>query len=232
ISGLVVVVRARSDAARALGAFVGATVLLMSLAIARDVFDWSLAGNATLLHQGRVWPPAHLLGAALAGIAAARGFSWLWSRRRMLAAGTTVAVIGIGVASPVLASQDLAGILEERQAGFVYASPDLGPGSFVSRAARVLTPDDVVRVEGSDELAFLLFQFSGCKLANYDEPQLAGNDLRIRYARLAQSWNERMARGGFRAQFLALPASSDPSQRFIVTGDYEGRRWVLIKLSR
>ena len=32
-------------------------------------FDWTLAGNATLLHQGRVWPPMHLLGAALAGAA-------------------------------------------------------------------------------------------------------------------------------------------------------------------
>ena len=232
VAGVVVVaLRKREPAARALLAFGGATAVLLALAIARAHFGWTLDGNATLLHQGRVWPPAHLLGAAFAGIAAVGAFDWLRRRSRAMAACGVAATLVVGAASPVLASQRLTTILEEGADGFVYSSSDLGPDSFVSRASKELGPDDVVQVEGSNELAFLLFQFSGCRLARYDHPQLEGNDLRIRYTELAESWDERMAADGFRADYLVLPAATEGTQRYIVTGDYQGRRWVLLKLS-
>lgn len=228
----VVWVRRRELGPRALLSFGAATAFLLALAIARAHFDWTLAGNATLLHQGRVWPPAHLLGAAFAGIAAMTAFAWLSRRSRAVAASATAVALVVGSASPVLAAQGLGAILEAGADGFVYASPDLGPDSFVSRASEELGPDDVVQVEGSNELAFLLFQFSGCRLARYDHPQFEGNDLRIRYTELAESWDERMAGDGFRADYLVLPAATESTQRYIVTGDYRGRRWVLIKLSQ
>jgi hypothetical protein len=229
--GLFYVGRTKGASSRALVAFSASTLLLLGASIARGAFDWSLAGNATLLHQGRVWPPAHLLGAALAGIAATRLFIWLWARRRPVAALAAATVVSIGVASPALASLRFREILEARADGFVYSSPDLSSDSFAGRAARFLDPDDIVQVQGSDDLAFLLFQLSGCRLASFDHPQFPSNDLRIRYADLARAWDEKVAGDGFRADYLALPASPEPGQNYILTGEYKGESWVLIKLS-
>jgi hypothetical protein len=61
IGGVVVAARTRSVDGKALLGFLAGTGLLLSFSIGRGAFDWNLAGNATLLHQGRVWPPAHLL---------------------------------------------------------------------------------------------------------------------------------------------------------------------------
>ncbi|MGH2807351.1 MAG: hypothetical protein ACRDKT_08745 [Actinomycetota bacterium] len=229
--GLLLVTKTKTPAARAFVAFAGSTLLLVGASIARGVFDWSLAGNATLLHQGRVWPPAHLLGGALGGIAAARLFFWLRARKRALAVVATAVVLAVGGASPVLASQRMREILVDRADGFVYSGPDVASDSFAGRAARFLGPDDIVQVQGPHDLAFLLFQLSGCRLAHYDHPQFPNNDLRIRYTDLARSWDEKVAGEGFRADYLALPAATGPGQNYIVTGDYKGERWVLIKLS-
>jgi hypothetical protein len=212
-------------------AFGATTAVLMTLAITRGALDWTLGGNATLLHEGRVWPPAHLLGAAFAGVGLTALYSWAARRSRAVAAAGAAVVLLVGAASPVMASMRITEIIEQGADGFVYAQPDVGEGSFVRNAAGVLGPTDIVRVEGSDGLAFLLFEFSGCKIATYDDPRLVGNELRVRYTDLARAWDERMSRGGFDADYLALPASTEPGQRSVASGTFEGKRWVLIKLA-
>jgi len=230
-TGIVLAARARKVEARvALGLLIGTSALL-GLAVARGVFDWSLAGNATLLHQGRVWPPAHLLGAACGGVALAAAYRWLRRRSRTIAFVATTAVFVVGAASPVLAARALTDIIAGEHDGYSYGSDDLADGSFIHRAADELGPDDVVSVPSDDRLAFLLFQFSGCRLVGYDDARLNGNDLRIRYADLARRWNERVAGGRFRPDYIALPEGM-AGQRAVVRGEYDGRTWVLLKLSR
>jgi hypothetical protein len=212
---------------RALLAFCSATILLLALALLRGAFDWRLAGNATLLHQGRVWPVAHLLAAALAGIWLARAFDRLVLRARPLAVVGATAVFTVGALSPALASMRMSEVLERDEGGFGYDRPDLSRGSFVRRAAERLGPDDLVRVEGSDRLAFLLWQFSGVRLAAFDDPRLPGNDLRIRYRDLARAWDERMSTGGFEADYVV--DLSRASAGTIVKGEYDGQSWALIR---
>ena len=231
IIGVVITARVKDIAARAVVGFALGSALLLAVSIARGVFDWSLAGNATLLHQGRAWPPAHLLAAAFGGVALMVGFAWLRKRSRVLAPIVATAVMVVGAASPALASRQLTLIIQEQKDGFSYASPDLASGTFVDRASEVLDPDDVVSVPSSDDLAFLLFQFSGCRLAHYDDTRLDGNDLRIRYADLADEWDAQMAADGFRADYLALPEASS-EQRVVVRGEFAGETWVLLKLSQ
>ncbi|HET7483275.1 MAG TPA: hypothetical protein VFK89_10480 [Actinomycetota bacterium] len=231
VLGAVVAWRLRTTA-RPVLAMIGATAILLGLAIARGEFGWNLAGNATLLHQGRVWPPAHLLAAALAGVALAALFARLRKRSSIAAVATAVVVFGMGAASPALAARGLTKILEHNKDGFIYATEDVLPGSFVDRASALLGPDDVVSVPGSDRLAFLLFEFSGCRLAAYDDPSLPNNDLRIRYRELAARWDERERSGGFRPDYIVLPAATRPGQRYEARGVYEGELWVLLKLSR
>jgi hypothetical protein len=224
VAGAVVGVR-RGGGGRLVLGFAAATGLLLLFALARKTFGWELAGNATLLHQGRVWPPAHLVGAALAGVAVSAGFSWLWSRRRALAACAAAVLMVVGAASPVLASIRLTEIIEQHEVGFIYGRADMVEGSFVREAAALLGPDDVVAVDGSDALAFHLFEFSGCRLADYDDPRLEGNDLRIRFAERAAEWDRRIAAGGFEPGYEVVPAgrATDP----LVEGDFEGARWAL-----
>jgi len=230
-AGIVVAARSRSRESRVvLGLGIG-TTLLLSFALARGAFDWSLGGNATLLHQGRVWPPAHLLGAAFGGAALAVAYACLRRRTHVVAVLATVVVFAIGVASPALAARGLTDVIEGEHDGFSYGSADVAPGSFVDKASGVLGPEDVVSVPSDDKLAFVLFQFSGCRLAAYDDPRLEGNDLRIRYGDLAARWDDRMAREGFRPDYIALPEGS-ATQRVVVRGDYGGETWVLLKLSR
>jgi hypothetical protein len=207
------------------------------------VWHWNLAGNATLLHQGRIWPPAHLLGAALAGIAAVKGFGWVRERwGRVVAGGLAAVVLGAGVASPALASAQLTQVIHDRKAGFLYGDPDVGSGSFVRRAASFLGPDNSVFVDGvfaksgspevdtstSNDLAFLLFEFSGCRLAAYDDPRLNHNDLRIRFADEAARWD---AAQPFDADYEVLHEgdSRASGQDVLASGSYGGQSWVLIE---
>jgi len=229
VGGLILAFRGRGS--RVLGFFAVSSGLLLLLAVARGRLDWDLAGNATLLHQGRMWPPAHLLGAVFGGIALAWLFGAMRARSRAAAIGVTASLLAVGAASPVLAAQRLSEIMEAGSAGFQYGGRDLAPGSFARRAADYLDPDDVVDVQGSDELAFLLFQLSGTKIASYDDPRLQGNDLRIRYAELAEGYDEKVGGDGFRPTFMVLPAPPGPYARALVRGTFEARDWILVQLN-
>jgi hypothetical protein len=229
IAGVVLVWRDRDKLM--LPAFAASTVVLLGVAVARGRFDWEVAGNATLLHQGRMWPTAHLLGAVFAGVALVAFFAWLRPRGLRLAGGAMAAVFAFGAISPVLAAQSLTDTMRAQRSGFEYGRSDLQPGSFVRRAAAYLGPDDVVEVRDGHKLAFLLFQLSGVKLASYDDPRLERNELRIRYRDLAQSYDETMETGGFTADFMVLPAPDGPYRRALVQGAFEDRDWVLVQLS-
>ncbi|MDQ3751535.1 MAG: hypothetical protein M3333_01410, partial [Actinomycetota bacterium] len=220
--------RGRSEAvvllawAASIAVWVGVTVLARG---ARG----GLAGNGTLLHQGRVWPVAHLLGAAFAGVALLGLYRVIARRSQVLAATGCGLLLGLGAASPAIASLQMTEIIKGREAGWVYAAPDLAAGSFLRRAAAHLGPDDIVRVRGSDGLAWALWQFSGVRLADYDDPTLEGNDLRVRYADLARAWDRRMAAGGFRPNYVVLPVGEAPGDREVLErGTFEGRRWALV----
>jgi hypothetical protein len=210
-----------------------ASVVLLMVALARGELGWTLSNNATLLHQGRAWPVVHLIAAAFAGVGLWRLFVWLRDRSRAFAVATTAVVLFLAGASPVLASQGLTEIIESGDEGWIYAESDVNPTFFVRRAAEVLGPEDVVRVEGSDRLAFLLFQFSGVKLAEYDDPQLESNDLRIRYDELADSWDRRMDGPGFKADFHARRVVSPYTRpaflprRVELLAPFEEGEWIL-----
>ena len=177
-----------------------ATALLLLAAVMRDVLGLTLAGNPTLLHQGRVWPIAHLLAGALAGVALAELATRLTSRSRAIAFAACALLVGVGSFSMWLASVRMTELLEDNLQGFNYDRPDLGPDGFARRAAARLDPSDVVSVQGDggDRLAFLLWQLSGARLARYDDPQRSSNDLRIRYAELAERWDVHNEAEGFR----------------------------------
>jgi hypothetical protein len=223
IAGVVVAARMRVREKRLLIAFGVAAAALLVLALAREAFGWQLAGNATLLHQGRAWPPTHLLAGVFGGIALAFGYEALKRRSRATAATALATVLVLGAVSPALAAIRMTGILHGHADGFSYASADLQPGSFVRNASAHLSPNDVVRVRGNDTLAFFLFEFSGCRLASYDDPRLNGNDLRIRYADLARAWNRRMAAGGFRYDYIVVRASASlGSPEPVAEGSFDG----------
>jgi hypothetical protein len=135
-------------------------------------------------------------------------------------------VLAVGAASPVVAARGLTDILDQDLKGFTFDSADLGADSFVRDAAPEVGPDDVIRVEGSDELAFLMFQLSGVRLATYDDPRLVGNELRIRFADLARQWDARMASGGFDADFI-VRRSTSPVAGEMARGVYQGETWVM-----
>ncbi len=221
----------RNDGLRPLVAFAAASAALLGVAIARGHLGWDLAGNATLLHQGRMWPPAHLLAAALAGVA----LMWLYARssrwNAWLGPLLLTVVLLVGAASPALASRGLSEIMARGSAGFQYGGDDFEPTSFPRRAAEYLGPGDIVEVRHSDELAFLLFQLSGVKLATYDDPRLPENDLRIRYADLASAYEREMDADGFRANYLVVPAPEAAYERALVRGSFDGRDWILVQLN-
>lgn len=229
-AGVVLAAARRMDNAGPLLAFAGATVALLALAVARRELGWDLGGNATVLHQGRLWPTGHLLGAAFAGVAIAHAYRWLRARFRRVAAATVGAVFLVGAASPTLASAALTSQLAANESSaFVFDGGDFSTSSFVRRAARVLDPTDVVRVEGDEDLGMFLYQFSGARLAAFDEPRLEHNDLRIRYADLAHAWDRKIAAGGFDADFLAVPeAVAPPGGAVVARGLYRGQSWVLV----
>ena len=219
----------------AIAGFGLATAALLAVAIARGVFDWPLAGNATVLHQGRIWPVAHLLGAAVAGVGlwaiALRLEAWRRFAGRLVAS----ALLLVGAASPALASVGLTRVMQHNEGGYVYGAGDLNEDSFIQRAAARLDPDDVVLVRDdsreANALAFHLFSFSGARLAAYDDPRLQSNDLRIRFLDLARSWEERSAAGSFDVDYVVRPLAESRANGVLLTngleGDFAGRRWVL-----
>lgn len=227
-AGAVLLARKRSIEERALLAVLAGTAVLLTLSILRGAFDWDLWGNATLLHQGRVWPLLHLAAAVPAGVAVCILLDRF--RRPALRAAVTVVLLGVGAASPVLASIHLSDVMKRGAAGFAYGQTDVrADDGFLRRAADALGPQDVVLVEGSDELAFLLFQLSGVRLADYDHPDLERNDLRIRFADLARRWEERMAAGGFPPDFTVVEGSHADA---VASGTFDDRRWSLLAKER
>jgi hypothetical protein len=212
----------------------GCAAVLLGLASARRAFGWELAGNATLLNQNRVWPPAHLLASAFAGVAVVALYRLLSRRSTALAAGCCGLLLAVGAVSPTLAALSATEVLERGASGYVYSTPDLSEGGFVRRAAARLGPDDVVDVAGSDDLAWALWQFSGVRLAHYDDPRLSSNDLRIRYAALAGAWEKRLrSAGGFPASHEVLPAGGPraPGGVVVARGGFAGDSWELIEVA-
>jgi hypothetical protein len=229
VAGLLLLGLRRRPAGGPLLAFAAASAALMAVAVARSALHWHLAGNRTLLYEGRVWPPAHLLGAALAGVAAAATYGWLRQRARVLATGLALAAILIGTASPALASIRLDRLMPTYQAGFIFGSPNFAPDGFVRQAAAHLGPSDVVLVHGSSILALSIFSFSGARLARFNDPAVSHNDLRIRFPELAARWDHQMANGGFHADFTAVPASEAGPAPVVARGLYKGEEYVLIR---
>jgi hypothetical protein len=228
-AGVVLVLRRKSTAARRALLLAAVTVALLAVALVRSEFGWGLAGNATLLHQGRIWPVVHLLGAAFAGVALARLYELLRRRRRGAATLVVAGLLAVGAASPALASIHLTEVIEAYDAGYLYRRPDFDDDAFVPRAAAELGPRDVVKVEGSNFLGFLLFSLSGVRLATYDDARLTHNDLRLRYAQLAEEWDRRIAAGGFEPDYVVMrrsdaPAGAEP----VVSGPFRDEMWVMI----
>ena len=219
---------ARASMGRILVALLGVSVLLLGLAVARDVFDWTVWNNATLLHQGRMWPPVHLLAGALGGVGLVRAYAFVRRGGRVVAAVALGLCVAVAAASPVLAALRMREILDEHRDGYVYGGSDYADGSFVRAAGEVLTPDDVV-AGGTDRLLWALFQVSGVRVAHYDDPRLEGNDLRIRYADLARAWDERVAAEGFEPTFFVVPATAATSDvgGVAARGEFEGEEWLL-----
>ncbi|MDQ4144661.1 MAG: hypothetical protein M3198_13135 [Actinomycetota bacterium] len=214
---------------RIAGSFAAATVVLLGLSMARGAFDWALAGNATVLHQGRIWPIAHLLAAAVAGIGLWHLWRALYARRAGIARVAVGSLLVVGAASPALASIDLSRTMIAHEGGYAYRSSDLDEGSFMRRVAARLGPEDtlIVRDTGleANELAFHVFSFSGARLGAYDDPKLTGNDLRIRFHDLAERWDERIVGAGFDADYEIVPSSGGPEA--LETGVFAGRSWDL-----
>ncbi|MGH2786355.1 MAG: hypothetical protein ACRDJV_00410 [Actinomycetota bacterium] len=210
------------------------SLVLLGLSIARGALEWNLGGNATLLHQGRAWPVAHLLGAAFAGVALVAVYDWIGRRNRAIAAAAGAAVLFLGVVSPWLASRRLTEVLKADEEGFIYARYDLEPGSFIRQASSRLDPGDIVFVEDANFIGLMVFQFSGARLARYDNAQLEGNDLRIRFADLAELWDQRMATGGFEPDYILVEEPDAPPDAEPLLGGEFGNpreRWLLLDAS-
>ena len=241
--GIWVALRHHRDASRTMLAYAAAIILLLALSVARAAFDWEVAGNKTLLHQGRIWLPAHLLGAAFAGVAVVYLYEGIARWKRPAALAIVASTFMIGGLSPVIASRDMHTILESGRDGYVYEGDDLDPEGFVRRAKAELGPDDVVLLDihGGDSdtkleagtVGFLLFQLSGARLVGFDDPRLETNDLRIRYEDLAQQWQATEASSGFVADFtLQREPTSSPTESSrrgseLVRGSFRGQTWIL-----
>lgn len=229
VAGVVVVARGTSPETKAMLGFGLASLASIALALARREFDWDLQGNQTLLHQGRMWPVAHLLGAAFAGIALTFLFEWIARRTRRGAIAAVASILVLGSFSLLLAVPGLVELIEERDKGFVYAHEDLIEGSFVRSAASQLSPGDIVTAEDNG-LAFKLFEFSGASLGEYDDPRLEGNEARIRYRDLAERYIARMQSGGFEPTHVVVEEGAPEEGDVLARGEYGGRSWVLIRL--
>lgn len=230
VGGVWLLARSRTTEAKVLLGFAAASVAAILLAIARRELEWGLQGNQTLLHQGRMWPVAHLLGAALAGAALAFLWSRLDARSTTVARAAGAVTFAFGSISLLLSIPAVADLIAARDKGFVYADEDLATGSFVRDAAEYLSPGDVL-MAGDNGLAFKLFEFSGVSLADYDDPRLVDNEARIRYRDLANRYIETRRSGGFAPTHAVVEEGSAPQGEVLVSGEYEGREWVLVKIA-
>ena len=228
--GAVLLARSLDVQAKVLLGFAASSVALILIAVLRREFGWGLEGNQTLLHQGRMWPVAHLLGAAFAGVALAHLVSLLARRHAMRSRLAVGAIFAFGSISLLLSIPALTQLIDDREKGFVYADEDLTSGSFVREAANHLSPGDVLSSD-DDALAFKLFEFSGVSLADYDDPRLEGNDARIRYRDLAARYVERIESGGFEPTHAVVEEGSAPAGQVLEAGEYEGREWSLVRLA-
>lgn len=232
VGGIALSIRYGTTSARVLVGFASATAVMLLLARARAALDWDLGGNATLLHQGRVWPVAHLLATAFAGVGLAALYELLRRRSKGLAVAATGAVVVTGALSLVLSSGGLTRIISNDDGGFVYGSDDFAPGSFVAEAAGYLGPDDVVLTEGArgaNSLGFWLFAFSGSRIAVYDDPRLTHNDLRIRFSELARDYDERITGAGFAPDYIAVSTGGDdPPPGTVIRGEFLTNTWFLV----
>ena len=233
LAGIVLAWRSGTTSARVILGFAGTTIAMLVLARARSAFDWELAGNATLLHQGRMWPAAHLLGSAFAGAALAAGFKWMKRRSEFLAPLVVAALLAIGSVSLWLSSQALTEILRTHEDSWLYARADFAPDAFIGQAAEQLGPDDVVQApqDENNVLGFWLFQFSGARINGHSDSRYPGNELRIRYQDLARRYDEVMSSGGFDVDYVPMPASEAagyPRDAIVTEGRFRGETWVLV----
>jgi hypothetical protein len=203
---------------------VGAAIVLLGLSIARGRFDWGLFGNETLLHQGRFWPPAHLLASALGGVGLVTLYGWM--RPRLLAIVATASVLAVGAISPMYASLGLTQIIEREADGFLYGGDDIRESGFVRRAAAHLDSDDVIRAEGGELLTFYLFQFSGVRIAWAGSPPVPENPWRIRFRELAERWHERESTDDFLVDWTGTKRSF--ADGVIEVGLFRDERWRLL----
>lgn len=198
---------------------------LLALSWARGRFGWDVLANQTLLHQGRFWPPAHLVGAALAGIALVAGYGWLRAWGRALAVITAGAILVIGAISPLYASIDLTRTIRAGHDGFLYGSDDFRSGSFLRTAAADLDPDDVTMVVEGDLLGFYLWQFSGARLADDNAGPLEPNPWRIRFKELARRWYEKESGSGFDFDWVFSKRNRYATEGARAIGTFRGERW-------
>lgn len=230
LAGVGIVIAQPSVVGRALLVYGGCAVGLLALTWVRAEIGWDVFANETLFHRGRYWPTLHLVGAAFAGIALTVGYGWLRARSRVLGLSAVALVLGIGAISPVYASMDLTRTIKERKKGFLYGDPELQDGSFVRTAAAAMDPDDLIRVEGSDVLAFYLWQFSGARITAADGRRLGPNPHRIRYGNLAQRWHRAESNGAFDPDWV-VTAHAEPSDNSTrATGMFRGETWQVRSL--
>ncbi|HZK51626.1 MAG TPA: hypothetical protein VFD47_08695 [Actinomycetota bacterium] len=234
LAGVVLAWRSGTTSARVILSFAGATVVLMLLARARSEFGWDLAGNATALHQGRIWPVAHLLGAAFAGAGLAAGFMWMRRRSEFLAPVAVTVLVVVGSLSLWLSSQALTEIINKHEKSWLYTLEEFAPDAFISEAAVQLGPDVVVQApqDENNVLGFWLFQFSGARVNGHSDSRYPGNELRIRYEDLASRYGEVMDSGGFEVDYIPMPASEAagiPEEAIVAEGPFRGESWVLVE---
>jgi hypothetical protein len=233
LAGLGMAATRGGAAARPLLGFAGAAIVMFVLAVARGAMDWELGGIPWLLHQGRMWPPAHVLASAFAGIFLFLAYRWLRERARRWAIVAPGVLAIVCVISLVFASISLTNTIAHARGGFIYTGRDFDTDGFVRRAARLLDPHDVVETRGSRTLDLYLFQYSGVRIANFEDQRLESNDARIRYRELARRWDHAVASGGFQPDFVALPArAAPPGSEVLARGPFEGRLFVLIRARR
>jgi hypothetical protein len=233
LAGIALAWRSGTTSARVILAFGGVTVIMLLLARARSEFNWHLASNATILHQGRMWPVAHLLGSAFAGAALAAGFKWMRRRSEFLAPVAVGALLILGSLSLWLSSQGLTEIIGHHEDSWLYTRAEFAPDAFIGRAAQQLGPDDVVQApqDENNVLGFWLFQFSGARINGHSDSRYPGNELRIRYQDLARRYGQVMDSGGFEVDYVPMPASEAtdiPSSAIVTEGPFRGESWVLV----
>jgi hypothetical protein len=233
LAGIALAWRSGTTSARVILAFAGVTIVMLVLARARSEFEWDLGRNATVLHQGRTWPVAHLLGSAFAGVGLAAGFKWMRRRSEFLAPVFVAALVIVGSLSLWLSSQALTTIIRKHEDSWLYTRAEFAPDAFIGRAAERLGPDDVVQApqDENNVLGFWLFQFSGARVNGHSDSRYPDNELRIRYRDLARRYGEVMASGGFEADYVPMPASEAtdiPAAAIVTEGLFRGETWVLV----